>query len=328
MLERGERAPDFVLPDDRGVQTQFYAEAGGRPLVLVFGCVLDGLSAEAIAVVPEGTETPDGTRLFVDPKAVVATVYGVDGCAAFVLDANLRVVRAVDPEGDDVRGEIEVALGGLQLDRGAPQVRSQAPVLFVPRVLDAEQCGFLMSIWSQQHQATGVEASVAGGREDVVSDVHKRRQDHVVEDPKLIRILTSSIGRRVIPEIERSFLSTGSLFEGFKIACYESESSGFFEAHRDNLSPSTAHRKFALSLNLNDDYDGGELVFPEFGSHAYRPGQGEALIFSCATLHAVRPVTQGRRFTLLTFLYDRERGARPEEAVDPFRSAVQDPRST
>jgi predicted 2-oxoglutarate/Fe(II)-dependent dioxygenase YbiX len=60
---------------------------------------------------------------------------------------------------------------------------------------------------------------------------------------------------------------------------------------------------FALSLNLNDDYEGGQLRFPEYGNHLYRPDAGAALIFSCAHLHEVLEVTAGRRFVLLSFLY-------------------------
>src|SRR5215218_7840664 len=45
---------------------------------------------------------------------------------------------------------------------------------------------------------------------------------------------------------------------------------------RDNLSPATAHRRFALTLNLNDGYQGGQLRFPEYGPELYRPAPGAA----------------------------------------------------
>ena len=106
-----------------------------------------------------------------------------------------------------------------------------------------------------------------------------------------------------MPEVRRSFAYRATRFEGFKIACYDSRTGGFFQAHRDNLSPSTAHRRFALTLNLNAGYEGGRLRFPEFGPMLYRPGPGEALIFSCAHLHEVTEVTEGRRFALLSFLF-------------------------
>ena len=75
----------------------------------------------------------------------------------------------------------------------------------------------------------------------------------------------------------------------------------FFNAHRDNTTKGTAHRRFAVSLNLNDDFEGGELVFPEFAGVRVSPPAGGAAVFSCSLLHQVLPVTRGRRFVLTTF---------------------------
>jgi hypothetical protein len=65
-----------------------------------------------------------------------------------------------------------------------------------------------------------------------------------------------------MPELSKAFAYRASRFEGFKIACYQVSDRGFFRAHRDNLSPATAHRRFALTLNLNESYQGGQLRFP------------------------------------------------------------------
>ncbi len=79
----------------------------------------------------------------------------------------------------------------------------------------------------------------------------------------------------------------------------------YFRAHRDNGTPQTADRTFAVSLNLNEDYDGGELVFPEYGPTRYKPKAGAAAVFSCSLLHEALPVTHGRRFVLTTFFRNR-----------------------
>ena len=105
-----------------------------------------------------------------------------------------------------------------------------------------------------------------------------------------------------MPEIRKAFSFRATGFEGFKIGCYDASTGGFFKAHRDNLSSTTAHRSFALTLNLNQDYEGGQLRFPEYGPQLYRPNAGAALIFSCSHLHEVLNVTAGRRFVLLSFL--------------------------
>jgi predicted 2-oxoglutarate/Fe(II)-dependent dioxygenase YbiX len=162
-------------------------------------------------------------------------------------------------------------------------------------------------VWEQQgHSETGVESSVGGGRAEQRNAQLKRRRDHVVGDPQRSRELATTIGRRVLPELSKAFAYRASRFEGFKIACYQASDRGFFSAHRDNLSPATAHRRFALTLNLNDGYRGGQLRFPEYGPERYRPAAGAALVFSCSHLHEVLEVTAGRRFVLLSFLFGEE----------------------
>jgi predicted 2-oxoglutarate/Fe(II)-dependent dioxygenase YbiX len=87
------------------------------------------------------------------------------------------------------------------------------------------------------------------------------------------------------------------------VACYDSAVGGHFYRHRDNVNAGAQHRRFAVSLNLNSDYEGCDLVFPEFGRRAYRAPHGGAVVFSCGALHQVTPVTRGRRYAFLAFLY-------------------------
>jgi hypothetical protein len=72
-----------------------------------------------------------------------------------------------------------------------------------------------------------------------------------------------------------------------------------------------------VTINLNDDYDGGDLRFPEFGSRTYRAEPGGAVIFSCSLLHEATPVTRGRRYATLPFLYD-DAAAKSRDANNAF----------
>ena len=73
-------------------------------------------------------------------------------------------------------------------------------------------------------------------------------------------------------------------FEMLTVLGYDSSRKDFFGPHRDNLR-AEQRRRFALSLNLNDGYEGGELVFPEYGPHKFAPPKGAGAIFSCEVLH-------------------------------------------
>jgi predicted 2-oxoglutarate/Fe(II)-dependent dioxygenase YbiX len=58
-----------------------------------------------------------------------------------------------------------------------------------------------------------------------------------------------------------------------------------------------------VSVNLNtEEFEGGELRYPEFGAEMYRPATGAAIAFSCSMLHEAMHVTKGRRYVLLAFL--------------------------
>ncbi len=72
-----------------------------------------------------------------------------------------------------------------------------------------------------------------------------------------------------------------------------------------------------MSINLNGDFDGGEVSFPEYGTRSYKAPPGGAVVFSTPLLHAVSKVTRGRRYAFLPFLYD-EAAAKIREANDQY----------
>jgi predicted 2-oxoglutarate/Fe(II)-dependent dioxygenase YbiX len=336
MVTRGERGADFVARRGDGQPTRFYGYAGGSPTVLVFS----GAGGEPIALTVRNNlvgALPDDARVhviaagpdvsdeatFQDPQGLVHAAYGVPVAGdptVVVLDPNVRVAAAYvhrDPE--TTLAVVASAVAEVAIASEGSTVRRHAPVLLVPHALDDELCARLIGLWeSSPTVETGVEATVGGERAESTDRLRKRRRDHTVTDAGLLRTLSSHVGRRVMPEIRKAFAYEANRFEGFKIGCYQAEDEGFFTAHRDNISPATAHRKFALTLNLNEDYDGGELRFPEYGPDRYRPAVGEALVFSGAHLHEVLPVSRGRRFVLLSFLFGDDttkRETQPHAAI-------------
>ena len=92
--------------------------------------------------------------------------------------------------------------------------------------------------------------------------------------------------------------------ERYLVGCYRADEGGHFRPHRDNTTKGTAHRRFAVTINLNSDFEGGELSFPEFGHRSLKPKPGCAVVFSCSLLHTASPVTSGVRYAFLPFLYD------------------------
>src|SRR5262249_57679891 len=116
---------------------------------------------------------------------------------------------------------------------------------------------------------------------------HKRRRDYVITDLGVIAEARRQIARRVLPEVLKAYQFKATRMERYIVSCYRAEDGGHFVAHRDNTTKGTAHRRFAISVNLNADFDGGELGFPEYGPKAFKPAPGGAVVFSCSLLHAL-----------------------------------------
>jgi predicted 2-oxoglutarate/Fe(II)-dependent dioxygenase YbiX len=135
-------------------------------------------------------------------------------------------------------------------------------------------------------------------------DELKKRRDILVEDGELQALLRDRLERRLFPLIKRGLGFTATHIERYIVSCYDAADGAVFRPHRDSTTQGTAHRKFACSINLNEDFVGGDLRFAEYGRKTYRPPRGGAVVFSCALLHEAMPVTAGRRYAFLPFFHD------------------------
>lgn len=329
----GDRAPNFLLEDLSGARRELYnTDLTGGPIVLLVlgrdgGDCLRSFADQAAAfedigahcyglIAPDNrraqaASTGSGFALLVDGDGAVGQAYldaaGLSAPALFALDPNQRIVAAAGKE--KAAAFADLARDAFQriAPRAAPRlIARQAPVLFIPEVLDNASCDRLIEYWQagEKRENEINVASASGTTKDGRAAV-KRRSDVVIEGAAE-RELMITLMPRLAPEIERVFAFDKEWgFEKFRVGCYEAKDAGFFRAHRDNPSEALRHRHFAASLNLNDEYEGGYLRFPEYGRDNYSPPKGGVLIFSCGLLHEVVPVTAGRRFTLLTFVSTR-----------------------
>ncbi|HVA13347.1 MAG TPA: 2OG-Fe(II) oxygenase [Stellaceae bacterium] len=246
-------------------------------------------------------------RLVADYDGALTRLYGAQATPrSVVLDPMLRAIAIVPwdhPNGHAaVLGQI---LGGLpEVDEaaGAPLT---APALIVPRVLDFELCDFLVRLYDKMGGGddSGFLLDSDGKTGTVVDHRLKRRRDLPIVVPELRERIRGQLVRRLLPPIERYFQFAATRMDRYLVSCYDSAEGGYFHRHRDNLNAGAEHRRFAVSINLNRDYDGCDLVFPEFGRRSYRAPVGGAVVFSCGALHEVTPITRGRRYAFLPFLY-------------------------
>ncbi len=340
-LERGDRVPNFWLPDQTGEGIMFYEAVQGRPILVVlhratrepahvaalkgliefarrhevhpFAIGRDsvaahaalGLDAPLLADV-EGRITAQLTRRLGQGTTETAPV-------VLVCDPNQRLLDTLVVTDLAAATERIAALMAPFAPRGgAAKLLRVAPVLVVPDVLDEAWRHRLIELWHADHDEGKVATQVGDTMEARLNYGTKRRLDHTITEPELNRTLARAIARRIAPEMVKAFHFQGFWFEPFIVMGYDAGRADFFRPHRDNLIPALANRRFALTLNLNtDDYEGGDLRFPEYGDEVYGAPAGGAVVFSCSLLHEALPVTRGRRFALLSFMRSDAPASRP-----------------
>ena len=260
-------------------------------------------------------ESLPGVRYFWDFDLKVSSLYGaVPANAApgvvnvrrcwFVLDPALRIIAAIRFEKDgSERARVLDVLRYLPRAHGPGGLAGTPPVLYLPNTLEPELCKRLVAAFEGDPAA----ARNVGSR---------RRLDRFLEDPELITEIGLRIRRRVAPEMARAFQFEAARTSPHVIACF---GEGAAQAGQRE-EPSAAGPQFALSVSLNEDYDGGESSFPEYGQLSYRPPLGTALVFSESILHRVAPVRRGRRYTCHTSIHG---GAAEQQRDDPRWAADQ-----
>ncbi len=323
----GDPISRLTVPDLGGKPVDFWhQERAGKIVVLVLAQGIEEVrtrisealaslppSEVAIALVlcdpPAASEVPAEVLALLDPASEIALALGAQPPAIVVVGADTRL-RGVFP-GHDLRAACAL-VDRLLAATSADRILAQAPVALVEAVFEPELCHRLISYWEGGRQEADAVSSTYG-HSDTATRI-KKRTDVVIEDEELVAILRQRLARRVISEIRKAFQVEIVRHEALRIGCYDGGQWGYFRRHRDNSTPYTRQRRFALTANLNDGYVGGELRFPEYGRMLYQPPPGGAVIFSCSLLHEALPVTDGQRFALLTFFTDRA-GAEEERLL-------------
>lgn len=334
LLTPGDLAPTFTAPSPGNPRYNF-STVGGRYVAMALlppvptpqaiaalgavrehralfdddTCCFFGVIRDAGQFAGAVNELP-GIRWLHDVDGEIAGLYGAEA-GWVVIDPSLRVLFTAPL---DQAQAVMARLAALSPVDDHAGVQIHAPVLIAPRIFEPDFCRVLIDAYDAVGGTPSGFMRELDGRTVVVTDPnHKRRSDVTLEDEGLRDAARARITRRLLPLIKQAFQYEPTRMERYLVACYDAGSGGWFRPHRDNTTKGTAHRRFAVSINLDAEaHEGGDLRFPEFGRRTYRPPTGGAVVFSCSLLHEATPVTAGRRYAFLPFLYDEE-GARIRE---------------
>jgi predicted 2-oxoglutarate/Fe(II)-dependent dioxygenase YbiX len=329
-FQTGNRIPDFRRNDDSGGIVMLYRDLHhGQPILFLrnpsaaefadigraVAAIAEASSLSVVALIPgEVTDlarfspaAEERTTILADDGSLLEALRGSgnENPWGILTDNNLRVLARlsgpVTHRGEELRTAMRLLAPVDSLEVSGP-----APVLVIPRAMETGFCDELIAEFeSRGGQPSGIFVFENGKRTWRPDPNIKDRSDVYIHDGPLYERIQSELARTVLPEIQRAFHFRVNRHEPFKLICYRSESGGYFRPHRDNVSHDAWYRRFAMTINLNTgDYEGGELRFPEYGPHRYRPERGGAVVFSCSLVHEALPVTAGKRYALLSFFFD------------------------
>ena len=327
-LSVGDRVPGIFGATGDGRVYSLDVQAGRPTLIVALGDLnADGARAmlgrialalpqvraaggDIVPIAPVGAFAGASDLQSSGPIIFVAEASGLEGAvlegqpAGVVLDRSARILELAPLGPDADLAAVFAASAARSPSEAAHVCTSAAPVLIIPNVATPAFCRAVIEHFETSPHGMGVMASYVGGEAQARVDLAKKhRWDMELEaGSPLHGAVMELFARRLAPEIKRAFQKDITFADRVLIARYDQDG-GYFRRHRDDASPQVAFRQFAVSLNLNtDDYEGGDLIFPEFNDHHYRPPAGGAAVFSASLLHEAAPVTRGSRYVLLSFL--------------------------
>ena len=294
----------------------FHNQLGG---VVTSILVISRRSVSANRALAQALDVP--FRVLADEDGKVFDLYGVNVADAManapadpaiaVLDPNGRILEICEKMSAARQMEcVRAPLQRLQDDRPRGSLGAHPPVLVLPNAMDPNVCAQLINTWNnpvplwEGDGKNSIGLNIEKGDVKVRNAAYGNCTQYVVCDAALSTALEDKVLQRVVPEIEKAISYSPSKREEYRIARYDGADGGSLPAHGDNPTTETRHRRFTVSINLNDDdFEGGELAFREFSDHLYDIDAGTAVIWSCSVLHEVMPITAGRRFILGTHLF-------------------------
>lgn len=233
-------------------------------------------------------------RLFADPDATIS---------AFLCDRNLKISHAFSAT--DVSELCDLLPQQEELPyRGAPP-----PVLLVPDVISEELAQRLIANLEENAEAS------------YQTHTDYKSRIHVHPNKELERELDDKLSKSLLPEIAKVFYSDISHRETYKTCCYSADDMGCFGKHRDTIAPHL-HRRYAMTLVLNDDFEGGGISFPEYSDEVIEVPKTWAVVFPGSLFHQVNTIGVGRRYVVISFFFSEAEAVIKEDS-ERYRFLVQ-----
>jgi hypothetical protein len=165
-----------------------------------------------------------------------------------------------------------------------------------PNALAPDRCQVLIDVY-EEYAAVARQRDQFGNAIVYFADLFRRPEAGELLDDAVRPIVEAEEVRGVLGDVRLETACLARLGPGH-----------WLPAHADNCRKNdagiwelnhTPDRHLSALYYLNDDFDGGEIVFPEIGL-SYKPERGSLLFFESGHgyVHEVRPVISGYRYSM------------------------------
>lgn len=197
------------------------------------------------------------------------------------------------------------------------QSREQlAPYVYFDRLFSVPECEAIQKL--------------AEGREPIVANVGDGISEKTLVNPELRRTQVwwikwdqsnDWIFKKLASCVEQANLRYNFNINGFQealqLACYPAEMQAHYNWHSDHdFNEGFANRKLSVSVALNDQwalasadtmtkvdgFQGGDFEFFNAGKVSSLETSGSTIVFPSFKVHRVRPVTAGKRWSLVAWV--------------------------
>jgi predicted 2-oxoglutarate/Fe(II)-dependent dioxygenase YbiX len=181
---------------------------------------------------------------------------------------------------------------------------------FLKDVFTPEECAQIIDVGTTGRSATAQRYGITGSNDKPTPDMKNlmkiRRSpiSWIRSDVPENRWIFERVTQAVI-EINKQFFGYDlTTIQTLQFTQYDGDEGGFYGSHIDMMYQSPTTRKLSVTIQLSKDteYEGGDLLLHTSQDPA-RPAkeQGTAIFFPSWTLHEVRPVTKGTRYSLVAW---------------------------
>lgn len=177
----------------------------------------------------------------------------------------------------------------------------------IDNIIPEQLCDMILDEY--QNQSNDWEPAKVG--QGVVNDKVRNVETIIIDDNSILhknfnvrhQIVTQLNGVMffVINKYKRLFAPGLESQRNSEFALLKYSEGCFYKEHTDSFAALSRH--IAISLHLNDDYEGGEFGFYN-GKHKIKAKKGSAIIFPSNFMypHEIFPVTKGTRYSIITWI--------------------------